>query len=205
MPWPVNPYHSVDAIVGLIRERLKLSAFASRDEWYTLLTRFVGSDNLWEGFASALIDVLGRDDWEAEARRMGLTLAELQRLDEAFVQLEQQLNVVARTHFACCNNCGVREMLDEIYAAIESRPVRGWIFYNQQTTERALVSSELELVVGDFDYQFDETASQLCSEIASVLNASGFHATTTDNRMQIVFDTPKRLNLPDRRQELHHN
>lgn len=201
----VNPYHSVDAVVGLIQESRKLGVLVSRDEWYTLLTRFVGSDNLWEGFASVLIDVLDRDEWETEAQRMGQTLAELQRLDQAFVQLEQQLNVVARSHFACCNNCGVREMLDEIDAAVESRPIRGWIFYNQQTAERALVSSELDLVVGDFDYKFDEIAGQLCSEIASVLNATGFHATATDSRMQIVFDTPKRLNLPDRRQELHHN
>lgn len=205
MSEPMNPYHSVDAVVDLIKERLKLGASASRDEWYTLLAGFVGNDNLWEGFASALIDILGQDDWEVEARRMAMTLAELHRLDEAFARIETQLHIVARSHFACCNNCGVRAMIDQIDEVAESRPIRGWIFYNQQTSERALLSSQLDLVVGDFDYKFDEAASQLCFEIASVLNATGFQATAIDSRMQIVFDTPKRLNVLNRRQELHHN
>ena len=201
----VNPYHSVDAVIGLIQECRKLGTSVTRDEWHTLMTRFVGNDNLWEGFAAALIDVLDQDDWEAEAQRMMLTLAELQRLDKAFVQLETQLNVVARSHFACCNNCGVSEMMDEIDAAAESRPIRGWIFYNQQNTELAFVTSKLDLVVGDFDYKFDEIASQLCAEIAAVLHAAGFRATAKENRMHIVFDTPKRLHAGARQQESHHN
>lgn len=70
------------------------------------------------------------------------------RLDAAFIGLEE-VNVLARHNFACCQRCGVYEIGDEIAKAREAKKtVDGYVFYHQQDTDSAVTTGVLHLRYG---------------------------------------------------------
>lgn len=72
------------------------------------------------------------------------------RLDKAFERMNSY-GIVARQHFACCNNCGMSEIWDEIDAISPDLEVRGYAFYHQQATETAYYSGKLHIVYASLD------------------------------------------------------
>ena len=66
------------------------------------------------------------------------------RLDRAFAQLDAS-GVIARQDFACCQSCGQAEIWDEVD---EPAAWRGYVFFHQQDTERAVEGDGLYLGFG---------------------------------------------------------
>jgi hypothetical protein len=70
------------------------------------------------------------------------------RLDAAFASLEQA-GIVARQNFSCCGTCGAAEIWDEIPVEdAKSGAARGYAFFHQQDTERAVDGDGLYLNYG---------------------------------------------------------
>lgn len=79
-------------------------------------------------------------DWPVET--------DCDRLDFAFLQLEEEHGIVARQNFTCCQSDGHSEIWGEIRAAQEQRPVSGYIFYHEQDTESVVETGKLYLAFG---------------------------------------------------------
>jgi hypothetical protein len=74
------------------------------------------------------------------------------RLDRAFAALNSA-GIVARQNFACCQNCGHDEIMDEVREAAETIDVRGYVFYHMQDTDSVLEDGTLFLAFGGRDDQ----------------------------------------------------
>jgi hypothetical protein len=72
------------------------------------------------------------------------------KLDQAFNTINQ-LSIVARQNFSCCNNCGHREIWDEIEEVEKHRTVDGYVFYHLQCTEEAVKSGQLRMAYGSVE------------------------------------------------------
>ena len=59
------------------------------------------------------------------------------RLEKAFSELEQ-IGIVTRQHFTCCNDCGHREMQSELRRRRKGKKTQGFAFFHQQDTRRAI-------------------------------------------------------------------
>jgi hypothetical protein len=74
------------------------------------------------------------------------------RLDAAFEELERN-GIVARANFTCCSNCGRAEIGGPMQeAAARGLCVRGYAFFHQQSTERAVEGSGVMLKYGPSPY-----------------------------------------------------
>jgi hypothetical protein len=97
------------------------------------------------------------------------------RLDEAFSNLNRQ-GIVARQDFSCCNNCGFREIWDEIEEAEKRQPVEGYVFYHLQCTERVISTGQLLMAYGCIEEDpgtFVRVGNKIVAELRRVgLNAS---------------------------------
>src|SRR5262245_40458144 len=69
------------------------------------------------------------------------------RLDSAFAALNAQ-GIVARQDFSCCNECGFTEIWDEVDLEEKLHPVKGYVFYHLQCTERAIKTGQLLIAYG---------------------------------------------------------
>ena len=70
------------------------------------------------------------------------------RLDAAFSRLERA-GIICRHNYACCGSCGAAEMRDLLDAQRRAgREIRGYAFYHQQDTERAIEGDGLLLNFG---------------------------------------------------------
>lgn len=93
------------------------------------------------------------------------------RLEKAFAQLEAA-GIVARENFTCCQTCGHAEIKDEVGAAIESGvDVRGYTFFHEQDTERAIEGGGVMLAYGTVKEDVDPVA--IGREIVGALQAAG--------------------------------
>jgi hypothetical protein len=88
------------------------------------------------------------------------------RLTDAFRTLDRA-GIVARQDFACCQNCGVSEIGDEV---LPKFPARGYVFYHQQDAERAVEGGGVYLCYGSFEGAAAETVG---AEVADALRAEG--------------------------------
>jgi hypothetical protein len=96
------------------------------------------------------------------------------RLYEAFASMNR-LGIVARQDFSCCNNCGHKDIWDEIVQAEETQLVEGYVFYHFQFTERAIETGQLLLAYGSV---FDEDGSlaRVANTIVRELRQAGLDA-----------------------------
>ncbi len=72
------------------------------------------------------------------------------RLDKAFSALNRA-GIVARQDFSCCTPCGHTDIWDEIVEQEKKRPVKGYVFYHFQCTERAIECGQLLLAFGSVE------------------------------------------------------
>ena len=78
-------------------------------------------------------------------------LTDYDRLELAFDQLEDA-GIVARQNFTCCGTCGAAEIQAEIEDfEFEGRTARGYVFFHQQDTERAVEGSGLYFSYGSVE------------------------------------------------------
>jgi hypothetical protein len=108
----------------------------------------------------------------AEAQRGWPAETDCDRLDAAFEALEAA-GVISRQHFSCCGTCGSSEIWDEVDAVAEAGgPVRGYAFYHQQDTERAVEGDGLYLNYGACE-DGEAAALAVGRDIVALLEAHG--------------------------------
>ncbi|WP_155371331.1 DUF6891 domain-containing protein [Catellatospora vulcania] len=88
------------------------------------------------------------------------------RLTDAFRALDAA-GIVAREDFACCQNCGVAEIGDEV---LDAMPARGYVFYHQQDAERCAEGGGLYLAYGPLG---QPPTAEIGEEVAAALRAEG--------------------------------
>jgi tetratricopeptide (TPR) repeat protein len=94
------------------------------------------------------------------------------RLDEVFHDLEE-IGLVARHNFACCNTCGHYEMGDEVYKArVAGKRIDGYVFYHWQDTDRAVDGEELHLRYATLDDDAED-GREIGERVRAVLLAHG--------------------------------
>jgi hypothetical protein len=116
--------------------------------------------------------VVAQSDWD---------VTDCDRLTEAFAELDGG-GIVAREHFACCQNCGTGEIWGE--AAPEDR---GYVFFHMQDTETA-GDGVLFLAYGSRSNLPEETVA-VGHEVVKVLQAHGFRTSwdgSARSRLQIT-------------------
>lgn len=148
-------------------------AFAPREDiWYALddICEQGEDPDTLRAYASAELERLWKDQRAREATWSGYT--DCDRLDKAFAELEER-GVICRQDFTCCGNCGVAEMGAELDEA-EARGVRirGYAFYHQQDTERAVDGAGVYLNYGA-EREGEGAALEIAREIISALKRNG--------------------------------
>jgi len=93
------------------------------------------------------------------------------RLDLAFHALEQE-GIVGRQNFACCLNCGIAEIRDEIEAAKKQGQPVGYVFYHMQDTEHAAEDGNLHLAYGSVE-EGDKAAKAIGGRVVEALRREG--------------------------------
>jgi len=121
-------------------------------------------------FAAAELARLWAEQRALEASWEGRT--DCERLDQAFAELET-MGIVCRQDFTCCGNCGAAE-IDGEFEAMEAAGVvvRGYAFYHQQDTERAIEGDGVYLSYGA-DAEGEASALEIAREIVAVLTSHG--------------------------------
>lgn len=154
------------------------SGFHDEDEVVTAITDTF-EDELSESDAEALVERV----WGARVAEQATWPAETEadRLLAAFVTLEAH-GIVARADFTCCNNCGNAEI-----AAEAEDNARGFVFFHQQDTERAVLGDGLYLSHGTFGTT-DPTA--VGEEIVAALAARDLPAEWDGNPGQRILVSP---------------
>lgn len=147
--------------------------FAPRDEVWLVVDDICeqGEDpDTLRAYASAELELLWREQRAAEATWTGST--DCDRLDKAFAELEER-GVICRQDFTCCGNCGVAEIGVELNEA-ERRGihVRGYAFYHQQDTERAVEGDGVYLNYGA-EKEGEAAALAIAREIITTLKHHG--------------------------------
>jgi len=118
---------------------------------------------------AALKDIV--DLYQSEQRLWPAT-TDCDRLDAAFLELES-IGIVARQNFWCCQTCGFSAMEDEVEECrTRGQCVRGFTFYHEQDTERAVKGEGLYLSYCDVEGKEEEQA-KIGREIQEVLEANG--------------------------------
>jgi len=94
------------------------------------------------------------------------------RLDAAFAELDRD-GILARQHFACCEECGAREIDDELDQAEKAgRPARGFTYFHRQDTEHAVDGEGLYLSFGASDRDRDASVA-IGHEVVAALGRHG--------------------------------
>ena len=81
-----------------------------------------------------------------EAEKSWPAVTDYDRLRTAFRALERDA-IVARENFTCCQTCGSDEIRGEV-EKFKGGPAKGYAFFHQQDTERAVTSGGLYLAYG---------------------------------------------------------
>lgn len=129
-------------------QRRVSEGFESREEIIEWVTEGIEDEySIQDAEASirVITDILLAKHYTEQETWEGVT--DCDRIDAAFHDLEEQ-GIVARQHFACCQNCGHAEIGDEIEAFAEHAKPIGYTFYHMQDTESACESGVLYLAYG---------------------------------------------------------
>jgi hypothetical protein len=102
---------------------------------------------------------------ERVAAQAGWGTTDCDRITAAFADLDRK-GIVAREHFACCQNCGTAEIWDEA----DDEP-RGYTFFHMQDTESA-VAGDLHLSYGSRS-NLPEATVAIGREVVEALEAHG--------------------------------
>ncbi len=103
-----------------------------------------------------------------EAQKSWPQETDCDRLDFAFLVLQEEHGIVARQHFTCCQTDGHNDIWIEIREAQQRSPVAGYVFYHQQDTENAVQHGELFLAFGAVK-EGDAAACEVGRRIVQVL------------------------------------
>lgn len=121
-----------------------------------------------ESVRALVADALAR---HAAAQRTWTPPTDNDRLDTAFAALEAQ-GILARQHFACCQNCGRAEIQDDVREARQAgRGVFGYVFYHEQDTEAAMDDGVLCFVYQSITPEW--TTEAVGEHLADALRAAG--------------------------------
>jgi hypothetical protein len=96
------------------------------------------------------------------------------RLDQALDELNK-IDIVARQNFSCCNNCGHREIWDEIEVVEKSRTVKGYVFYHFQCIEEAIKSGRLLMAYGSVE-EDEQCLQEVANTVVGKLQTAGLKA-----------------------------
>ena len=110
------------------------------------------------------------------------------RLDFAFLVLEEEHGIVARQNFTCCQTDGHSEIWGEIRQVQAQHPVMGYAFYHEQDTENAARCGDLFLAYGAVD---EGEAAQIAVAhcIVDTLRDAGFTVEGNGSVKERVFAT----------------
>jgi hypothetical protein len=140
--------------------------------------------------AEKLVDELLDEQRRAEARWP--TVTDNDRVDRAFAELDAS-GVVARQNFADCQTCGNAEIHDELQSArAAGRNVRGYVYYHQQDTDRAVDGGGLVLAYGAAD---GAHALEIAREVVRVLERHGLRTEwngKVERRIGVTIDWKRR-------------
>ena len=153
------------------------------------------SDEIDEGklrpMAVKAADLAIRDQRHAEQAWPVLTNCD--RLDQAFENLEDS-GIVARQNFTCCQNCGHAEIGEEIDEAAERGVnVRGYTFYHQQDTDRAIAGEGIYLAYGTVGH--DDTV-KVAHEVVAAIERCGLKTDwdgSAGTRIRIAMEWQRRF------------
>ncbi len=95
------------------------------------------------------------------------------RLDFAFLLLEEEHGIVARQNFTCCQSDGHSEIWGEIRAAQKARPISGYVFYHEQDTASVAADGKLYLAFGAVA-QGEAAQLAVAQRSVAVLREAGF-------------------------------
>jgi hypothetical protein len=95
------------------------------------------------------------------------------RLDFAFLVLEEEHGIVARQNFSCCLTDGHSEIWAEIRQVQAQRPVQGYVFYHEQDTENVAQHGELFLAYGAVG-DGEEAQVAVAQRVVAALLEAGF-------------------------------
>ena len=144
-----------------------------------------------------------------------VTATDCDKLDKAFSELEKR-GILARQHFACCNDCGHQEMQSEVRRVIgRSRArkrdrvmkvvnqamkdanqamkdanqaitdLKGFAFFHQQDTQRAIKQGTLFLTFDSIERNVDK-AVEVGATVVDVLKDVGFVVTWNGSYLQRI-------------------
>jgi len=108
--------------------------------------------------------IRAQDAWPAET--------DCDRLDFAFLVLEEEQGIVARQHFTCCQTDGHNDIWLEVREAQQHGPVTGYVFYHQQDTETAVQHGKLFLAFGAVQ-ESDAATCEIGRRIVQALRDAG--------------------------------
>jgi len=137
-----------------------------------------------------------------------VTATDCDKLDKAFCELEKR-GIVARQHFACCNDCGHQEMQSEVrrvlgrgrarkrdrvikavneamtQASQAMTDLKGFAFFHQQDTQRAIKQGTLFLTFDSLEKNV-EKAVEVGATVVDVLKDVGFVVTWNGSYLQRI-------------------
>jgi hypothetical protein len=144
----------IDKMLTDIRQHVSYRVAEGFDSRDTIIESIF--DRFGDAYPEGLLDAHAEkvtDEEFAEHYRQQATWTsptDCDRLNQAYEKMNER-GIVARQHFACCNNCGVAEIWDEIDALSPDDAARGYAFYHLQATETAYKSGELVIVYASID------------------------------------------------------
>lgn len=132
-------------------------------------------------------------DYEREAATWP-EVTDYDRLETAFASLEEA-GIVARQNFTCCGTCGAAEIWDEISVANATSGIsRGYAFFHQQDTERAVDGEGIYLNYGACA-EGEDAAVGIGQEIVAHLEKAGLRTHwdgTYQRRIGVALDWKRR-------------
>jgi hypothetical protein len=108
-----------------------------------------------------------------EAQKSWPQETDCDRLDFAFLVLEEEHGIVARQNFSGCLTDGHSEIWGAIRQVQDQRPVLGYVFYHAQDTEHAAQCGELFLAYGAVG-EGEADSIAVAQRIVATLQDAGF-------------------------------
>lgn len=106
-------------------------------------------------------------------QRFWPVIRDCERLDAAFAELEQA-GILARQNAECCGTCALHEVWQEVEGRIaEGRPVRGFTYFHEQGTSKAISGAGLVLYFRGIKETPESTIS-IGQEVVATLHRHGF-------------------------------
>ncbi|MEV4604307.1 hypothetical protein AB0K15_44005 [Amycolatopsis sp. NPDC049253] len=161
--------------------------FSTRADVAVAITEYFEPDSVSPSQARAVVDRLRQA--RLEEQRTWPPVTDPDRVLAAFSALAAE-GVVARADFACCQNCGLTEI------GAEATPGdRGFVFFHQQDTARAVDGGELLLSYGRLADSPTATAA-VGQVVAAALRAQDLSVTwdgSPEERIRVDLEWRKRL------------